>query len=135
MKYSIPGIKAIYVVNAKKVPVYNQFLSVAAGIVPMLQDAYPVPIVGVPSCEVKSNEESGSETATLKFRSCDTIPRNIRPAFLISAADGKHYLLGSSSRPYPFVSCTHSTGQPDGDPSAYDYEITLEGLRPLTECV
>ena len=130
---SLPGITKLWYIMHDDLPSDVVYRSVAG--IPITLDVVPneIELKDKAVCEVEQSYDNNSyiEKARLTFLSLDDIPIDQRPAFIIKTANGDSYLIGSKERPYPTVKITHSTGQPDGDPSVRKYEVSFTAKKAL----
>lgn len=71
---------------------------------------------------------------TLRFRTCSEVrTQNRRYAYRVRTADGRTYIIGSSSRPYPITRVTETSSDNVASQESPSVEVTLSDIKPLPE--
>lgn len=71
---------------------------------------------------------------TLRFRTCSEVrTQNRRYAYRVRTADGRTYIIGSSSRPYPITRVTETSSDNVASQESPSVEVTLSDVKPLPE--
>ena len=98
---------------------------------------HPITLCKEAECTAVWNivNRSSSQTATLKFRTSDTLAVRPDMAFVIRDTGGSTFLIGAYEHPHPLVQRTWSSGAHDGDPACWTVEVTLTARRSLISCV
>ena len=74
------------------------------------------------------------DTASLKFTSDDSVPKDRHIAFVVTGHNGKSYIIGAREAPYPIVKRTRMMGVRGGDSAVTEYDISHTAIRSLIEC-
>ena len=135
MLHFIPGITAIYRTSCSELPPYVRECH-AAGVRPvLLLDPEPMAIGpgATASDEAEQAPEGITPKSTLTF-TARTIPDlGQQHAFIIIAADGSAYLIGSFEPPYPKIKVGNDLSTPADGNAAISLKVEWAGpLLPVT---
>lgn len=136
IQQKLPGIKDLGYLptdNLQRQIMQKYLAGVPVGI---LTDVTPINFVGTPTCESVSDYDNGGriEKTTLKFLTNDDIPTYKDIAFVITDCDSKSFIIGTREKPRPIIHVSRFSGQADGEPSAFSFEVTLYAQRSLIPC-
>lgn len=71
-------------------------------------------------------------TTTATFNMCDKKPMNVRQAvFRLTSIDGKRYMIGTDSRPYPVIKERNPFPEKPADSSMKTVTIAWKSLLPM----
>ncbi|MGX8697961.1 MAG: hypothetical protein ACSW8D_16395, partial [Prevotella sp.] len=71
-------------------------------------------------------------TTTATFNTCDKQPMTVRQAaFRLTSVDGKRYMIGTDSRPYPIIRERNPFPEKPVDSSLKTVTITWKSLMPM----
>lgn len=132
----LPGIKTLGYVQGKYLQRQMMQKSLAGLPVAIMTDITPINFVGDPTCEAASDYDNGGriEKTTLKFITNDMILQYPDIAFVVTDTNGKSFVIGAREKPHPIIKMTISTGEPDGAPAVFSYEVTLYAQRSMIPC-
>lgn len=133
----LPGIKAIYCLDARRLQ-QNIALRYICGMnIIILAELTPVEFYGDPACKCETEFENAamSQTATLEFKAVAQLPGNMPLAFVVTAVDGRSYLIGSRESPRAVAKCERVMAAPSGEASVCKYEVTHKATRTLIPCI
>ena len=88
-------------------------------------------LVGV---TIEDNYENNQRvyTTTATFNTCDKKPMTVRQAaFRLTSLDGKRYMIGTDSRPYPVIKEKNPFPEKPGDSTLKTVTITWKSLLPM----
>ena len=133
---SLPGITKAWYIQREYLPDDVVYRSVAGIPVTLQEQPISINLKGEAICEVEQSFDNNSciEKSKLTLYTLDEVPTDQHPAFVIETVYGDKYVIGAKERPYPTVKITHSTGQPDGDPSVRKYEVSFTAKKALALC-
>ncbi len=134
--YSLPGIRAVGVLNASDLPPSAPLMAVAGITVPVSVEPVWIP-VGDSAKAVRTEVRTArslSQTANLTFRSSLAIPRLANPAFVVIDQNGAQWLIMSCYPPFPKISESASSGLLGSEPADFSYEVTHTAVRTLFPC-
>ena len=136
IKQSLPGIKNLGYVLSERLQRQITSKSLVNLPVGVFTDITPINFVGNPACETQSDYDNNGrlEKSTLRFLTNDNIPIYKNIAFVMTDVNGQSWLLGTREKPRPIIRVTKNTGVPEGDPSAYSFEVTLYAHKALVAC-
>lgn len=133
---SLPGIISLGYVVSDRLQSQMECKALAGILVELSTDITPINFVGNPTCETINDFDNNGrlEKSTLRFLTNDNIPIYKSVAFVMTDANGESWLLGTREKPHPIIKVTKNTGVPDGEPSAYSFEVTLYAHKALVAC-
>lgn len=71
-------------------------------------------------------------TTTATFNTCDKTPMTVRQAaFRLTSMDGKRYMIGTDSRPYPIIKERNPFPEKPADSTLKTVTITWKALLPM----
>ncbi len=132
---SLPGILRIGYVATEKLSPRIMWKSLAGIPIGLFADVTEVAILGEALCEADSTADNNGrvEKTTLSFTTLDTLPDDDRIAWVVECVNGKKYLIGTRSAPYPTMKTTITTGTASGNSSVTSVEITHMAVKSLIE--
>ena len=133
----LPGVKAIGWLDCRNLPRRVDLTGICGMPLPILTDIHWLNFFGEPDCRCQSKKENGGyqDTASLKFRAAEKLPRGVPLGFVVTDVSGKSYLIGSQEHPYPQCEPEQSTGSPSGDAAGFEYEVKHIALKSLIPCI
>ena len=133
----LPGIMKIGWVNCDCLPNNIPLSGVSRLPISILSEINYLTFFGNPDCRCVTEKKNNgwSQSATLKFLSCDDIPYESHIAFIVADVNNNWYIIGAKERPYPVVKFEKASGAPSGDPAGISYEITHKAIRTLLPCI
>ena len=134
---TLPGIVKIEVVRCDQLPDNVMLTAITRGVVTLVLQPQEVKFYGQPSLKWEGSlvNKAPQEKSTLEFRTPMRLRDDVRLAFIVTAASGKKYLIGSREGKYPVVTYTETTGAPDGEAALRTYKITHIARKSLLECI
>lgn len=125
MKVSYPGIVRIGYLLAENLPANTAFSALTGIPIRLFLRPTNIPLSGTTDCVVEqSNESNGSaESLTLTFSSPLQLPRNKAVVFVVLDANNRSWLVGQLEHPHLAITSTLQSGQTDGTPAVYAYEV------------
>ena len=134
---TLPGIVKIEVVRCDQLPDNVMLTAITRGVVTLVLQPQEVKFYGQPSLKWEGSlvNKSPQEKSTLEFRTPMRLRDDVRLAFIVTAASGKKYLIGSREGKYPVVTYTETTGAPDGEAALRTYKITHIARKSVLECI
>ena len=135
-KQILPGVKEIGWVKSEHLLKNISLRGISMMPVPILSDIHKVLFFDEPTCECVTEKDGGNsiDTAKLKFSSEELLPLKEHLAFVVTAIDGKSYIIGAHETPFPVVKLTVSFGSSNGEGAGYIYEITHKAIKSLVPC-
>lgn len=132
----LPGIMAIGYVRGCQLQRQMMMKSLAGLPVGIMTDITPINFVGTPTCEAASDYDNGGriEKTTLKFLTNDNIQLHYDIAFVVKDTNGQTFVIGAKEKPHPIIRKNIYTGEPNGEPAVFSYEVTLYAQRSLIPC-
>lgn len=133
MHQSLPNIVSISIVPCAALSP-NIMEKFVAGI-PI--GVFPLPTAiehyGNATCEAEQEYVNGSysEKTVLQFTSAEDIKQFPSPAFVITDAQGKSYLIGTKEAPYPIVEVTETI---DTETNIKAYKVAFTRRKSLVPC-
>ena len=134
---TLPGIVKIEVVRCDQLPDNVMLIAITRGVVTLVLQPQEVKFYGQPSLKWEGSlvNKAPQEKSTLEFRTPMRLRDDVRLAFIVTAASGKKYLIGSREGKYPVVTYTETTGAPDGEAALRTYKITHIARKSVLECI
>ena len=134
---TLPGIVKIEVVRCDQLPDNVMLTAITRGVVTLVLQPQEVKFYGKPSLKWEGSlvNKAPQEKSTLEFRTPMRLRDDVRLAFIVTAASGKKYLIGSREGKYPVVTYTETTGAPDGEAALRTYKITHIARKSVLECI
>ena len=134
---TLPGIVKIEVVRCDQLPDNVMLTAITRGVVTLVLQPQEVKFYGQPSLKWEGSlvNKAPQEKSTLEFRTPIRLRDDVRLAFIVTAASGKKYLIGSREGKYPVVTYTETTGAPDGEAALRTYKITHIARKSVLECI
>ena len=134
---TLPGIVKIEVVRCDQLPDNVMLTAITRGVVTLVLQPQEVKFYGQPSLKWEGSlvNKAPQEKSTLEFRTPRRLRDDVRLAFIVTAASGKKYLIGSREGKYPVVTYTETTGAPDGEAALRTYKITHIARKSVLECI
>ena len=134
---TLPGIVKIEVVRCDQLPDNVMLTAITRGVVTLVLQPQEVKFYGQPSLTWEGSlvNKAPQEKSTLEFRTPMRLRDDVRLAFIVTAASGKKYLIGSREGKYPVVTYTETTGAPDGEAALRTYKITHIARKSVLECI
>lgn len=134
---TLPGIVKIEVVRCDQLPDNVMLTAITRGVVTLVLQPQEVKFYGQPSLKWEGSlvNKAPQEKSTLEFRTPMRLRDDVRLAFIVTAASGKKYLIGSREGKYPVVTYTETTGAPDGEAALRTYKITHIARKSVLECI
>ena len=134
---TLPGIVKIEVVRCDQLPDNVMLTAITRGVVTLVLQPQEVKFYGHPSLKWEGSlvNKAPQEKSTLEFRTPMRLRDDVRLAFIVTAASGKKYLIGSREGKYPVVTYTETTGAPDGEAALRTYKITHIARKSVLECI
>ena len=134
---TLPGIVKIEVVRCDQLPDNVMLTAITRGVVTLVLQPQEVKFYGQPSQKWEGSlvNKAPQEKSTLEFRTPMRLRDDVRLAFIVTAASGKKYLIGSREGKYPVVTYTETTGAPDGEAALRTYKITHIARKSVLECI
>ena len=134
---TLPGIVKIEVVRCDQLPDNVMLTAITRGVVTLVVQPQDVKFYGQPSLKWEGSlvNKAPQEKSTLEFRTPMRLRDDVRLAFIVTAASGKKYLIGSREGKYPVVTYTETTGAPDGEAALRTYKITHIARKSVLECI
>lgn len=134
---TIPGIVKIEVVRCAQLPANVMLTAITRGSVTLVLEPEEVTFYGQPTLKWEGLlvNKAPQEKSTLEFKTPHRLHDNVRIAFIVTAASGKKYLIGSREGKYPVVTYTETTGTPDGEAALRSYKITHLARKSVLECI
>lgn len=132
----LPGITRIEYLSVDTLPPDVTLKSLSGVPVGIFSEGTPISHIGDAVCETEDTFENNvtlSKT-TLTFSTTEQLPTDCILAFVITTAEGDHYLIGADSLPYPTVKAVANTGTPDGDSAVTKYTISYQNRVSLIPC-
>ena len=135
--YSLPGITRICIVRCAHLAPHLMLHSICGGLVAIAAPYETVEFTGRPTLTWEGTKANGDrqEKATLEFSTLRALPEGERLAFVVTAASGQQYLIGTREGRYPVIGYTHTTGDTTGSPAVRTYKITHTAQKSVLECV
>lgn len=131
----LPGVSAIYVIQASKLPAWIRELSLT-GLKPLLMLDFMQLDLGPNATAYEETETAAEGTAaksSLSFISSELpFPVSEPLAFLIIAADGQQYIIGAKEPPYPKIKVRKDLSTPREGNASIAY--TVEWPERLIPC-
>lgn len=136
-RHSLPGISKIHMVHCADLTPSAMLQSICGCMVAVVAPAVQVDFIGRPTLTWEGSKVNGSrqEKSTLEFTTLSHLPEGVNLAFVITAAGGRQYLVGTREGRYPVVEYSDTTGQPGGTPAVRTYKITHIAQKSVLECV
>ena len=133
----LPGITFIGCIDCTKLQPSLQLQAIAGMPVAVQTAVQPLAVAKDANASCLTEKENGNirQTASLKFRTSDSLPIHTRLGFVVTDIAGQSYLIGSLEKPYPQVKITINFGTPSGDPNCLEVEVTHLAMRTLIPCV
>ena len=134
---TIPGIVKIEVVRCAQLPANVMLTAITRGSVTLVLEPEEVTFYGQPTLKWEGLlvNKAPQEKSTLEFKTPHRLHDNVRIAFIVTAASGKKYLIGSREGKYPVVTYTETTGTPDGEAALRTYKVTHLARKSVLECI
>ncbi len=134
---TLPGIISICYTDCENLQPHVMQQSITGATIDLAVPAVEINFYDIPKCQWSGTLSSGcrQEKATLEFKTSDIIPEGRRIAFIVTAASGRQFLIGSREPKYPQVEYTESTGSPAGDAAVRTYKITHVALKSVLPCI
>ena len=134
---TLPGIVKIEMVRCDQLPDNVMLTAITRGVVTLVLQPQEVKFYGQPSLKWEGSlvNKAPQEKSTLEFRTPMRLRDDVRLAFIVTAASGKKYLIGSREGKYPVVTYTETTGAPDGEAALRTYKITHIARKSVLECI
>ena len=134
---TLPGIVKIQMVRCADLQPHlmNQVLSGVP--IAIASPSVEIKFFGKPSLtwEGSSVNRGRQEKSTLEFKTRDALPEGERLAFVVTAASGAQYLIGTREPRYPEINYSETVGAPDGDAAIRTYKISHIALKSSLPCV
>ena len=126
-----PGIIRVEYLDLNLLPDRPDLLSKAGVKFDIPEERFDIPLIEPGTCEISS--DGGFDKLSLKFSASIKISHSFRTAFIFYDANGRKFLVGSRSKPFPKVSIKRSFGSvPDRRPE-FSYEITHVAVQTPIE--
>lgn len=134
---TLPGIVSIRYARCADIQPCVMLQSIGGMTVYLGLDATDIGFYGQPKLEWDNSisEQGRIEKATLEFTSSDILPESDRLAFIVTAASGRQFLIGSLEPKYPKIEFSETLGAPDGKAAVRTYKITHTALKSVLPCV
>lgn len=134
---TIPGIVKIEVVRCAELPANVMLTAITRGSVTLVLEPEEVTFYGQPTLKWEGMlvNKAPQEKSTLEFKTPHRLHNDVRLAFIVTAASGKKYLIGSREGKYPVVTYTETTGLPAGEAALRTYKITHLARKSVLECI
>ncbi len=132
----LPGITNIAYLSAELLSPDITLRAISGVPVGIFTSLTTIPHIGDAICETETTFDNNSQLSksTLTFSTTETLPTNCILAFVITTAEGKHYLMGTNALPYPIIKSVATTGIPDGDSAVTKYTISYQNTLSLVPC-
>ncbi len=133
LQSSLPGVSAVYTIHRSQISPFVREQFLCGLIVAVIGDLSPLPVKGGASCThtVSMLPEGDEHSVTLNFVTHpDAILEEM--AFIIVAADGEKYLIGSREAPFPETTVTNSLSTPSEGKREFAVKVVWKG--PLIPC-
>ena len=133
----LPGIKKIGWLYCSRLPERVDLAALAGLKVALLTDLNDITFFGTPDCRCSMDKENNGffQTASLKFKSCESLPATEKIAFVVTDVNDSSFLIGSAEMPMPAVRVERVTGETTGDPAGFLYDVTHKALRSMIPCL
>lgn len=134
---SLPGIRKIQIVRCADLPAGVMLHSICGCLVAISAPAEDIEFCGKPTLSWEGSKVNGSrqEKSTLQFSTVHHIPEREHIAFVITAADGSQYLIGSREGRFPVIEYSDTTGEVGRTASVRTYKITHIAQKSVLPCV
>ena len=132
----LPGIKYLGYVQGKYLQRQMMQKSLVGIPVGIMTDTKEIAFAGQPTCEATSDYDNGGriEKTTLKFVTGERIDLSQDTAFVVTDVENRSYVIGTREKPHPIVRVSRFSGETQGAPAAFSYEVTLYAHRSLIHC-
>ena len=134
---SLPGIKKIQTVRCADLQAGVMLHSICGCVVAIAAPSETIEFTGRPTLTWDGTKVNGTrqEKTKLEFATIHPLPEGERLAFVVTAADGRQYLIGTREGRYPKIEYTESTGEPGRTAAVRTYKITHVAQKSVLECV
>ena len=134
---SIPGIRDIRVIPCPLLPKGAMMHSICGCLVTISAPATTVPFIGTPTLAWESTMADGAsqEKSTLQFTTARPLTAAGHLAFVITAADGRCFLIGTREGRFPKIEYSATTGDPARTPSLFTYKISHIAQKSVLPCL
>lgn len=133
----LPGITKIRMIDSRDLPRGLMWQSICGCVHGLAVSSEAVEFIGRPLLKWEGVMVNGSrqEKATLEFKTHHPLPEGRSVAFVVTAADGIQYLIGTREPKYPVITYTETTGAPEGEGAVRSYKITHVAAKSVLRCV
>lgn len=134
---SLPGIKKIQIVRCSDLQAGVMLHSICGCIVAIAAPSETVEFVGRPILSWDGSKVNGTrqEKSKLEFSTIRPIPEGVNLAFVVTAADGRQFLIGSREGRFPVIEYTETTGEPGRTASVRTYKVSHIAQKSVLPCV
>lgn len=134
---SLPGIIAIRYIPCTSLSLNIEIKALTGLPIGIYDIMTEVCFSGTPTCITESeyDNHAQSEKTTLTFQSVDELPIRRPLAFVITDAQGNHFITGHAEAPFPTVKATRSHGTPADEKAGFTYEVKMIGRKTLAPVV
>lgn len=111
--------------------------SICGCVVAIAAPSENVEFVGRPTLSWDGSKVNGTrqEKSKLEFSTTHPIPEGVNLAFVVTAADGRQFLIGSREGRFPVIEYTETTGEPGRSASVRTYKISHIAQKSVLPCV
>lgn len=134
---SLPGIKKIQIVRCADLQADVMLHSICGCVVAIAAPSETIEFSGRPILQWDGSKVNGTrqEKTKLEFATIHPLPEGEHLAFVVTAADGRQYLIGSREGRYPKIEYTESTGEPGRSAAVRSYKISHIAQKSVLPCV
>lgn len=124
-------------IRCADIPPHLMLASICGALIALALPVVVIKFYGHPSLKWTGTIVNGGrqEQATLEFTTSDLIPEGERVAFVVTAASGRQYLIGTREPNYPVVTYSETTGAPGGEAAVRTYKITYIAQKSVLPCI
>lgn len=111
--------------------------SICGCVVAIAAPSETIEFSGRPTLQWDGTKVNGTrqEKTKLEFATIHHLPEGEHLAFVVTAADGRQYLIGSREGRYPKIEYTESTGEPGRSAAVRTYKISHIAQKSVLPCV
>lgn len=134
---SLPGIRKIQIVRCSDLQAGVMLHSICGCVVAIAAPSEVIEFCGRPVLSWEGSKVNGTrqEKSKLEFSTIHHLPEGENLAFVVTAADGRQFLVGSREGRFPKIEYSESTGEPGRSASVRTYKISHIAQKSVLPCV
>lgn len=134
---SLPGISSIKAILCSHLSPDLMLQAITGCTVTITAPVIDVDYLGIPTLSWSGSIVNGQrqEKSTLEFKTRSVLPEGVNLAFVVSAASGEQFLIGTLEPRFPVISYSQTTGSPSGEPAIRTYKITHIAQMSVLPCI